>query len=84
MIKIDFAIKPKEIIPEYVTDEYGYKYIFDEKDELHSYNDMPAIITKKGTKRWYKHGIKHRDNDLPAIIWHSGIKEYWVNGERIK
>ena len=55
MITIDFSVK-SEVIPEYVVDKYGVKRLLDENGRLHSYNDMPAIITTQGIKHWYKHG----------------------------
>ena len=30
--------------------------------KLHSVDDQPAIITKRGDKYWYKNGRLHRDN----------------------
>ena len=84
MITIDFTTEIKEIIHEYVVDKYGDKYLYDQSKNLHSYDDLPAIITTIGTKVWYKHGLPHRDNDLPAYIGSTGIKEYWVDGKRIK
>ena len=83
MITIDFTTKPKPTIPEYIR-SYGYKFLIGENGELHSYNDMPAMINPGGAKFWYKHGTIHRDNDLPAVIYPSGTKEYWINGKRIK
>ena len=84
MIKIDFTIKPKEIIPEYITDRYGTKRLYDENVKFHSYNDLPAVIYPCGSKEWWKHGKVHRDNGLPAINYSWGRKEYWINGKHIK
>jgi len=82
MIIIDFTTK-SEIMPEYIVDVYGNKRLYDQNGELHSYNDLPAVVLTKG-KGWYKHGKRHRNNDLPAIIRPNGSTEYWVDGKRIK
>jgi len=81
MITIDFVTKPKEIIPEYVTDEYGYKHLFDENGKYNSYDDFPAVVWPTGTKFWFKHGKYHRDNDLPAIVYSDGTKFWFKNGK---
>ena len=85
MIEIDFAIKTKEIIPNYVVSQNKSKRLFDENGKLHSYNDLPASIWRDGTKFWYKHGKLHRDNGLPSVIRpDGGSTEYHENGKRIK
>ena len=48
--------------------------------ELHSFNDLPAIVYSDGTKIWYKDGLVHRDNDLPAVIMSDGTKKWCKNG----
>ena len=83
MIKIDFSVK-SEIVPEYIVDSSGRKYLFDELGQPHSYNDMPAIIYAYGTKEWFKHGLRHRDNNLPAVIFENGLKHWYVNGDFIR
>lgn len=45
-------------------------------DNLHSFDDQPAVISPSGNKYWYKHGKLHRDNDLPAVIRSNG-NQYW-------
>jgi hypothetical protein len=53
----------------YTRDEISLsKSTYDENDQLHSYDDKPAIINRHGKMSWYDHGLIHRDNDLPAII----------------
>lgn len=46
---------------------------YDEFGILHSYNDEPAQILIRGSKRWCYHGLLHRDNDNPAAIIFSGM-----------
>ena len=82
MIKIDFTTK-SNITPEYVYDKYGNNCLLDENGKYHSCNDFPAVITRDGSKLWYKHGEKHRDKNLPAIVWYDGQKQYWVDGKII-
>jgi len=82
VITIDFTTKP-EITHEYVIDDLGNKYTYDENRKLHSYSDLPALIMF-GVKSWYKHGKLHRDNNLPAIIGKYGKKTWYENGKRIK
>jgi len=89
MIEIDFTTKPsknksKDIIPEYVVDKWGYKRLYDENGQLHSYNDLPAWIWPEGTKIWYIHGLTHRGNGLPAIIYSDGVKEWHENNVFIR
>lgn len=65
-------------------DEYYYRH-----GKLHSYNDIPAISTKK-LLAWYKDGVKHRDktkdesSELPAEIETTSenivITKYYWNG----
>ena len=83
MIKIDFETK-EEVIPEYIVLETGVKCLYDKNHQFHSYNDLPAIIWKDGTKWWFKHGKFHRDNNLPAIVFCGGRIEYWENGTLIR
>jgi hypothetical protein len=51
------------------------------KDQLHSFNDEPAIIYFNGIKYWYKDGKLHRDNDKPAIIYFDGTKYWYKDGK---
>lgn len=66
--------------------EEGHKFsgIRDERGrgELHSLDDLPAVVYKDGTKWWYKNGKVHRDGDLPAVMWHNGVQEWFQNGRR--
>ena len=45
---------------------------YDENYRLHSYNDLPAVITIFGKTlhglAWYKHGELHRENGEPAYV----------------
>lgn len=34
---------------------------------LHRDADLPAVIIREDTKKWYKNGLLHRDGDLPAV-----------------
>lgn len=40
---------------------------YDELNQVHNHDDMPAMIWSKGSDYYYKHGRCHRE-DGPAII----------------
>jgi hypothetical protein len=53
--------------------------------ELHSFNDLPAVIYSNGSTSctlWYQHGKLHRDNDQPAVIYGSRTK-YWYQHDKL-
>jgi len=54
-----------------------------DKDELHSFDDKPAIEHSDGTKEWYKEGKLHRLNG-PAVEWDSTFKWWYYEGEEIE
>ena len=66
MIKIDFTTK--ETVHEYVTNYLGDKFLYDENKELHSYNDLPAVVYFNREKHWYNHG-KFLILELPDKIY---------------
>ena len=66
---------------EYTEDQYHGWRTCNEKGQLHSYNDKPAIIYSNGAKHWYKNGKIHRDNDKPAVICADGTKQWYRNGK---
>jgi len=53
---------------------------FNDKGELHSFNDKPANDYYNGDKYWYKNGKRHRI-DGPAITC-NGNKWYYKEGKR--
>jgi hypothetical protein len=58
---------------------------FNANGELHSENDLPAVITRykdEITQEWYQNGLLHRDNDLPAITHPNGTKEWYQFNQR--
>ena len=48
--------------------------------QTHRSHDLPAIVSTKGDKYWYKNGIYHRNNDEPAVIRASGSKFWFKEG----
>ena len=55
--------------PAYIELKHDSYRAYDENGSLHSYNDMPCIITYENNEwhmSWYKHGVSHRENELPA------------------
>ena len=61
------------------TDEYGTIFYYNEKDQLHRDNGLPAIEDADGDKEWFVDGKHHRDGGLPAIEYADGGKSWWVN-----
>jgi len=51
-----------------------------ERNEVHSFDDKPAIKRNNGDKSWYKEGKIHRMNG-PAIELNNGYK-YWFYEDR--
>jgi len=50
-------------------------------DQLHSFNDEPALIyAESGFREWYRNGKVHRD-DGPAVLWADGQQEWWRDGK---
>jgi hypothetical protein len=43
---------------------------------------IKMIIDAKGTEKWYKDDVLHRDGDEPAIIRANGDKHWRINGKR--
>ena len=58
------------------------KQTFNSNNQLHSFNDEPAIIRSNGTKSLYKDDKLHRDNDEPAYISSDGTKYWYKDGKR--
>jgi len=52
-----------------------------DKGELHSFNDKPAVEYSTGTKKWYKDGKRHR-LDGPAVEYNDGYKAWYKEGKR--
>jgi len=57
--------------------------IRNDKDELHSFNDKPAIRYSNGDKEWYKENKRHR-LDGPAIEWNNGHNSWYYEGKKIE
>lgn len=49
---------------------------------LHSFNDIPSLCYKNGTKFWHKNGLLHRENG-PALILGNGYMVWYINGIKI-
>jgi hypothetical protein len=56
------------------------KETFNDKDQLHSLNDEPALICNNGDMYWYKNDYIHRENDLPGFVGSNGTKCWYKNG----
>ena len=51
-----------------------------DKGQLHSHDDTPAIHCSDGTKYWYRNGLLHRDGDKPAYENANGSKAWYRDG----
>jgi len=63
------------------TDKNGNISYYNEKDQYHRDNGLPAVEYSNGYKAWYVDGKRHREDDLPAIEGADGYKEWRVNGK---
>jgi hypothetical protein len=72
----------EKIDPPTKINGFGSKYWRNEEGKKHRDNDLPAVITAKGSMFWYQNDKFHRNRDLPAIVYSDGTKAYWKNGER--
>ena len=70
------------IEPKYEVGILGNKFLYNDKGQTHSVNDLPAVIWVNGTKKWFKEDKRHRDNDLPAVIEADGTK-YWYKEDKL-
>jgi len=57
--------------------------ILNDKGELHSFNDNPAIDYNNGGKEWCKEGVPHRING-PAVDYNDGRKYWFYKGKKIQ
>jgi len=61
-----------------MTSSAGFS-TFNDDNQLHSFDDKPAIIMTNGTKYWLENGLWHR-LDKPAMITNDGIKCWFKKG----
>lgn len=54
---------------------------YDDQEQLHSNNDLPAQIDSHGGKAWFQHGKLHRENDKPAIEAANGDRAWYQNDQ---
>jgi hypothetical protein len=62
----------------------GNQRWYNKENQLHSFNDKPAIVFANGDQYWYQNGLRHRDNDKPAVVYANGIQYWYKNGKLIK
>jgi len=62
----------------HVTSE-GDEEWYDDNEQLHRDNDLPARTDSHGGKAWFIHGKLHRDGDKPAIEAANGDKAWYHN-----
>jgi len=56
--------------------------IYNDKDELHSFNNKPAILFDNGNKYWYKNDKIHRDDGPARIsIFGSSVEHYYYRND---
>jgi hypothetical protein len=76
MAKLDIPLKNGKIV-----DIYGNIFYYKD-DQLHSYNDEPALISAEGDMYWCENDKLHRLTG-PAKISHIGLKTYFIDGSPI-
>lgn len=47
---------------------------------LHRDDDLPAVITAGGCKRWYINGVPKRSGRQPTVVWSNKKTNYYENG----
>jgi len=60
-----------------------YQIVYKLNGQLHNENDLPAVESVNGMKKWYRYGVLHRKMG-PAVEFADGYKEWWINGEFVK
>jgi len=64
------------------TVKYGNRVeTLNDKGELHSFNDKPAVEWNDGDKEWYKEGKLHR-TDRPAVMFDKICESWFKKGFR--
>jgi len=56
---------------------------FNDKGEMHSFDNKPAAEYNNGNKLWYKEGEYHR-LDGPAIEYNDGYNYWYHEGKKIE
>lgn len=86
--KLKTNIKNKQLVRRIVTagDMYSMRFDADTNltllnNQVHSFDDEPAVRYKDGVVCWCKHDKLHRDGDKPAVVYKSGSQEWWINGK---
>lgn len=62
----------------HVTSEGGEEW-YDDNEQLHRDNDLPARTDSHGGKAWLIHGRLHRNGDKPAIEAANGDRAWYKN-----
>ncbi|MDP2205253.1 MAG: hypothetical protein Q8K65_03000 [Alphaproteobacteria bacterium] len=63
----------------HVTSE-GDEEWYDDNEQLHREDDLPAQTDTHGGKAWLRHGQPHREDDKPAIEAANGDRAWYENG----
>ena len=63
-----------------VIDELGNKRWYDEHEDYHRGNDLPAVEFVDGEKQWWRHGELHRIGG-PAVEYVFGDKYWYKHGK---
>jgi len=93
-IKLDFTLLYNEIKFRYIIANNAFVTYVNEKTER--LNDLPSIVTNKGTRYWRYNDENHRENSSPVTIYSNGdnymaakidavgYRSYYNLGERIR
>lgn len=62
------------------TDARGVSRWYDTAGRVHSEGDLPAVEDPHGDKKWFRHGVIHRDGG-PAYISAEGREIWYKDGK---
>jgi hypothetical protein len=51
------------------------------KGHLHRHTDYPSVVYYRGSRRWNKFGVIHRDK-FPAVIYDDGSQHWYFRSQR--
>lgn len=81
--RINDALEDWDIVAQIVEQPHSVEYqlaTYDDAFRLHSVDDEPAIIDLDGSRKWYRHGLEHREH-APAVITVNGDETWYYDGK---
>ena len=68
------------LVPPDAIGQAGAHYWRDSRGRYHRDYDLPAMMSVRGYRRWYRHGALHRDGGRPAVVRGKWFVDYWLDG----